>query len=106
MVQIQTFDHILWFREGCTIGILDISGFENLGRNSFEQLCINIINERLQNYLNKHIFECEKLIYLAEGVDLNEGGIDFQDNEEIIAMLTKVRKNTFFDKNLMCIWHF
>lgn len=76
-------------KEGCAIGILDISGFENLKRNSFEQLCINIINERLQKYLNKHIFECEKQIYLAEGVDIDAGGIDFLDNEEIITMLTK-----------------
>lgn len=75
--------------EGCTIGILDISGFENLKKNNFEQLCINIINERLQNYLNIHIFECEKQIYLTEGVDLDAGGIDYQDNRGIIEMLIK-----------------
>lgn len=47
--------------------------------------------------MNKHIFECEKQIYLAEGVDIDAGGIDFLDNEEIITMLTKVRKMTNFD---------
>lgn len=50
------------------IGILDIYGFEQLKLNSFEQLCINLANERLQEFFREKVIMAEQELYRKEGL--------------------------------------
>jgi len=69
------------------IGILDIYGFEVFEWNSFEQLCINFANEKLQQHFNSHMFTMEQQMYSEEGIAWSH--IQFVDNREIIDTLEK-----------------
>ncbi|PKU49419.1 myosin-iiib isoform x1 [Limosa lapponica baueri] len=69
---------------GMNVGILDIFGFENFARNSFEQLCINIANEQIQFYFNQHIFALEQMEYQSEGIDATT--VEYEDNRPLLDM--------------------
>ena len=69
------------------IGIMDIFGFEIFEVNSFEQLCINFTNERLQQQFNEHVFVNEQKEYEIEGLDWN--AISYKDNQEVIDLIAK-----------------
>ncbi|XP_074013727.1 myosin-IIIa-like [Numenius arquata] len=76
--------HLSGNGDGLNIGILDIFGFENFKKNSFEQLCINIANEQIQFYFNQHVFAWEQNEYLYEGVDARV--IEYEDNRPLLDM--------------------
>uniref|UniRef100_S4R5V5 Myosin motor domain-containing protein n=1 Tax=Petromyzon marinus TaxID=7757 RepID=S4R5V5_PETMA len=50
------------------IGILNICGFERFQKNSFEQLCVNLASERLQQHTELHLFALEQTQCAQEGV--------------------------------------
>uniref|UniRef100_A0A672ZLA6 Myosin IXb n=1 Tax=Sphaeramia orbicularis TaxID=375764 RepID=A0A672ZLA6_9TELE len=77
-----------------SIGVLDMFGFENLQKNSFEQLCINYTNEKMQYYITQHIFKLQQDDYISEDIDWQI--VDYPNNIGCIQLISD-KTNGLFD---------
>eukprot|EP00798_Chlamydomonas_sp_ICE-L_P027113 gene27113-2338_t len=68
-----------------SVGVLDIYGFESFKTNDFEQFCINLANEKLQQHFNQHVFKMEQAEYEREKIDWSY--IEFVDNQDVLDLI-------------------
>lgn len=91
----RTFDHVIQkvnqvmypngFQQGLSIGILDIYGFEIFQSNSFEQFCINYVNERLQQIFIELVIKGEQREYKQEGLPWKD--VPYFDNKVVCELI-------------------
>ncbi|XP_050920031.1 myosin-8-like [Lathyrus oleraceus] len=53
----------------------------------FEQFCINLTNEKLQQHFNQHVFKMEQEEYTKEEIDWSY--IEFVDNQDVLDLIEK-----------------
>lgn len=67
------------------IGLLDIYGFEILENNSFEQFCINLCNEKLQQLFIELTLKSEQEEYIREGIKWEP--VKYFNNKTILDLI-------------------
>ncbi|KAJ1978049.1 class II myosin [Dimargaris xerosporica] len=77
-----------------TIGVLDIYGFEIFDHNSFEQLCINYVNEKLQQIFIELTLKAEQEEYVREQIKWTP--IDYFNNKVVCDLIEERRPPGIF----------
>ncbi|CCG23891.1 Myo5 Class I myosin [Candida orthopsilosis Co 90-125] len=72
-----------------SIGILDIYGFEIFEHNSFEQVCINYVNEKLQQIFIQLTLKAEQDEYVQEQIKWTP--IDYFNNKVVCDLIEATR---------------
>lgn len=72
-----------------SVGILDIYGFEIFEKNSFEQLCINYVNEKLQQIFIQLTLKTEQEEYAREQIQWTP--IKYFDNKVVCELIEEKR---------------
>lgn len=72
-----------------SIGILDIYGFEIFEQNSFEQICINYVNEKLQQIFIQLTLKAEQDEYVQEQIQWTP--IDYFNNKVVCDLIEATR---------------
>eukprot|EP00924_Labyrinthula_sp_SR-Ha-C_P013906 augustus_masked-scaffold_5-processed-gene-17.17-mRNA-1 protein AED:0.03 eAED:0.03 QI:0/-1/0/1/-1/1/1/0/859 len=74
-------------KHSTSLGVLDIYGFEILGVNGFEQLCINYTNEKLHQLFIEMTLRAEQKEYQKEGIQWEK--VKYEDNKDIVVLFEK-----------------
>jgi myosin-1 len=77
-----------------SVGILDIYGFEIFEKNSFEQLCINYVNEKLQQIFIQLTLKTEQEEYAREQIKWTP--ITYFDNKIVCDLIESNRPPGIF----------
>ena len=86
-----------------TVGILDIYGFEIFEKNSFEQLCINYVNEKLQQIFIQLTLKTEQEEYEREQIQWTP--IKYFDNKVVCSLIEDKRPPGGFCSVERCMCH-
>lgn len=68
-----------------SLGVLDIYGFEIFEKNGFEQLCINYVNEKLQQVFIELTLKSEQEEYVREGIRWTP--IEYFNNKIVVELI-------------------
>ena len=74
------------------VGLFDLPGPQNMSSrpNSLDQFCINFANERLQNWIQKSLFERHVNEYNVEAISRFVPQVPYFDNAECIRLLQNI----------------